>query len=121
MSLHFDENKNAENKVAYIVNSEDKRLNNLCFDENNEDGANTVSLSENFQFQLAPKPVKESERSVLFIAGESGSGKSYFVAQYAKNYHKMFPKNEVFLISYLDRDPTLDDLPFCIWFSITIV
>ena len=44
----------------------------------------------------------------LFVAGESGSGKSYFIREYAKRYKSMFPRNPIFLISYLEQDDTLD-------------
>jgi Cdc6-like AAA superfamily ATPase len=52
--------------------------------------------------------VKEKERMILFVAGETGAGKSYYVREYAKRYHKMFPDNPIYLISYLDEDETLD-------------
>jgi chromosomal replication initiation ATPase DnaA len=45
----------------------------------------------------------------LFVAGESGAGKSRFIREYAKLYNKMFPKNQIYLISYLDKDETLDE------------
>lgn len=44
----------------------------------------------------------------LFAAGESGAGKSWFMCEYAKRYRAMFPKNPIYLISYLDEDETLD-------------
>ena len=58
---------------------------------------------------MCPKPVSERERDVLFIAGESGSGKSYYAREYAKKYKDMFPDNDILLISYLEHDETLDE------------
>jgi RecA-family ATPase len=67
------------------------------------------ALESGYKFQIAPRPVKEKERMTMFVAGESGAGKSYFVRKYAEAYNKMFPKNPIYLISYLDQDETLDE------------
>lgn len=42
-------------------------------------------------------PSKETER--VFVAGKSGSGKSYFTAFYMREYLEMFPDREVYLFS----------------------
>jgi len=103
-------NKN-ENILSYILDSKNKNVGNVSYIESNSKnntGLEEIELDENHKFQLAPRPIKEKERSVLFVAGESGSGKSYFIREYAKQYNKMFPKNSIYLISYLDQDETLD-------------
>jgi len=51
-----------------------------------------------------------NNRQVLYISGASGSGKSYYVAQYLKEYLKMFPKNLIYIFSSLETDKTLDEL-----------
>ena len=66
-------------------------------------------METDFKFVLSPQPVIENQRMTLFVAGESGSGKSYFVREYAKRYNHMFRKNFIYLISYLDKDETLDE------------
>lgn len=71
-------------------------------------GEDSIQLEDGYKFCLAPRPVKEKERTTLFVAGESGAGKSWFVREYAKHYKTIFPKNPIYLISYLDRDETLD-------------
>lgn len=50
---------------------------------------------ENEQFVMLPEP----GRSVNFYASKSGSGKSYQIADFVEQYHKMHPKNEIFLVS----------------------
>lgn len=73
------------------------------------DGVDNIELEDGYRFQLAPRPVKEKERATMFIGAESGAGKSYYVREYAKRYKQMFPKNPIYLISYLEKDDTLDE------------
>ena len=49
-------------------------------------------------------PNVSKERQVLYVSGQSGSGKSYFIMEYVKKYQKLFPKNDVILFSGLDED-----------------
>jgi chromosomal replication initiation ATPase DnaA len=97
-----------DNIFANVVDAKGKRVGNIAYTEE-ETGVDRVELAPGFRYELAPRPVKEKERQTLFIAAESGAGKSYFVREYAKRYKKMFPKNEIFLISYLDSDETIDE------------
>jgi len=92
-----DKGKNV-GTVSYVENSDGD---NACWDE--------IELEDGYKFALAPRPVKEKERTTLFIASESGAGKSYFIREYAKRYRKMFPHNQIYIISYLDRDETIDE------------
>jgi len=48
------------------------------------------------------------ERQVHYITGQSGSGKSTITGELVKNYHKIFPKNDIFLFSNKPSDPALD-------------
>jgi len=68
-----------------------------------------VNLPVGNKFEVIP-PTDEDKRSVYYIAGASGSGKSYVAGQIATNYKKLFPNNEVYLISKLNEDSTLDSL-----------
>lgn len=65
---------------------------------------------ERNNFVLQHLPYKNSARQILYISGQSGSGKSYYTLQYAKEYNRMFPKNEIWLFSLLTQDETLDKL-----------
>ena len=56
-------------------------------------------------------PDKETERSILYITGPSGSGKSYYTKNYILEYKKMFSKNNIYVFSSLDSDETLDKIP----------
>lgn len=57
-------------------------------------------------FQLIPNP--KTERTISYVVGCSGSGKSTFTSKYIEQYHKTFPKNPVYLFSSLDDDEVLD-------------
>ncbi|RZK47832.1 MAG: ATP-binding protein, partial [Pedobacter sp.] len=101
------ESENQNNILAYIKQSKvNKKVGVLAFDEKDNIGVSAVELTKDHSFQLVP--FKHKERSTLFVAGESGAGKSYFVREYAKEYRKMYPNNPIYLISYLEHDETLD-------------
>jgi hypothetical protein len=70
-----------------------------------------IDLPDDGQFQLVPSPDPE-KREVFYIAGASGSGKSYIARGIAECYKKLFPDRECYLISKLGEDSTLDALPF---------
>jgi hypothetical protein len=75
-----------------------------------EDGVNEFKVKGDATIQQIPD--KKTERSVLYITGMSGSGKSVLSTRYIEQYHKMFPKNEVFIFSSLTEDRTLDKLKY---------
>jgi hypothetical protein len=57
-------------------------------------------------------PDKNTERSILYITAPSGSGKSHYTREYIAAYHKQWPKRDVFVLSSLPDDPTLDKLKY---------
>ena len=61
-----------------------------------------VELPKNESF--TPMPNTSKERDVLYIFGQSGSGKSYYVYLYALNYKKCYPKNPIYVFSTLESD-----------------
>lgn len=69
--------------------------------------SNTIELPDDSTFQPIPDP-DPSKRQVYYVAGQSGSGKSYFARGIAENYKKLFPDRDVYLISKLQEDETLD-------------
>lgn len=66
-----------------------------------------IELSPDSTFQVIPD-IDPKKRSVYYCAGQSGSGKSYFARGIAEAYKKLFPEREVYLISKLNEDETLD-------------
>jgi hypothetical protein len=76
-----------------------------------ESSDKTVELDDSGLFELLPNP-DPKKREVWYIAGQSGSGKSWIAKQLAHYYHKLFPDRGIYLISKLDKDDTLDALKF---------
>lgn len=72
---------------------------------------NKIELDDNALFELLPNP-DPKRREVWYIAGQSGSGKSYIAKGIAEMYHRLFPSRGIYLISKLDKDETLDALKF---------
>lgn len=68
-----------------------------------------VELPDGSSYQVLPSPDPE-KREVFYIAGASGSGKSHFAKGVAECYKKLHPDREVYLISKLGEDSTLDTM-----------
>jgi hypothetical protein len=69
----------------------------------------SIELPDDSVFQPIPSP-DPKKRQVYYVAGQSGAGKSYFARGIAENYKKLFPDREVYLISKLTEDSTLDSM-----------
>jgi Cdc6-like AAA superfamily ATPase len=54
-----------------------------------------LEIGNSSKLQMVPDT--SSERSVYYITGPSGSGKSYFVRMYCEQYKKKFKDNEIYL------------------------
>ena len=70
-----------------------------------------IILDDDGIFELLPSP-DPKKRQVWFIAGCSGSGKSYKAKELLTYYHKLYPSRGCYLISKLKEDSTLDVLKF---------
>jgi len=69
----------------------------------------SIELPDDSTFQPIPSP-DPSCRQVYYVAGQSGSGKSYFARGIAENYKKLYPDRDIYLISKLQEDETLDKM-----------
>ena len=63
---------------------------------------NSVELPDESTFQAIPDP-DPTKRQVWYVAGQSGSGKSYFARGIAESYKKLFPDRDIYLISKLQE------------------
>jgi hypothetical protein len=68
-----------------------------------------VKLPAGSNFQLIPTR-DPKKREVWYIAGASGSGKSHIARGLAEQYMKQFPERDVYLVSKLEEDDTLDNM-----------
>lgn len=69
----------------------------------------SINLPDDSTLSVLPSP-DPKKREVFYIAGASGSGKSYFAKGVAELYRKLHPSREVYLISKLEEDNTLDKM-----------
>lgn len=97
--LDPDDDKKYRDKMifAHGTNDNDKKMTEF----------NKLQL-EDKKLKFQHMPDKHSDRDVLYICGRSGSGKSYYLSKYVKEYKKMFPKNKVYLFSRKLEDDNLD-------------
>jgi hypothetical protein len=86
-SIALIESKNGKNKIVYL-----------------KEGNSTKSFECEGDEKCLLIPNVAKERQVIYCSGMSGSGKSYYIMQYSKQYQKMYPKNDVILFSGLDSD-----------------
>lgn len=92
-----------DRKIVYITETPNK-LAGSCFNE--------LRLKDKPNLRFQPIPNKEIEREVKYITGCSGAGKSYWIRNYAEEYHRAYPKREIYVVSSLKDDPTLDKLKY---------
>jgi len=102
--------------LAVLENEEDKdRKNwkNLCITDKKKDcqaSFREVRLKDKPHLHFQPIPDKKCERSIRYVTGASGSGKSYYTKQYADEYHRMYPKRDIYILSSIKEDKTLDKI-----------
>lgn len=66
------------------------------------------SRGQNYHMEVAVNT--NTERQIIYIAGSSGSGKSYWAKRYIDSYQKAYPKRPVFVFSALDEDSSIDKI-----------
>jgi hypothetical protein len=71
--------------------------------------ATKIELPDNSTFSIVPSP-DPKRREVFYIAGASGSGKSHIAKGIAELYKQLHPDREIYLISKLNEDSTLDSM-----------
>jgi hypothetical protein len=68
-----------------------------------------IKLPPESSFEIIPS-IKPDSREIYYVAGASGSGKSYIAKGLGEKYQKQFPERDVFLVSKLGEDETLDGM-----------
>jgi hypothetical protein len=104
--MSFNLEQNGRPIVKIIEDGKKDRI--VYLDEKSESEHNypALMLKENQRFQLIPDKTKE--RTIHYVCGASGSGKSYWTANLANEYKKLFSKNPVYNLSTMESDEIID-------------
>ena len=99
--------------VAIVKGDDDMKEFNqfVCVDSDANKGEKSISLPDNLIFSPITN-ANPRKRDIYYIAGASGSGKSYMCGMLINNYNKLHPDRPVYLISKLESDETLDKYTF---------
>jgi Cdc6-like AAA superfamily ATPase len=104
--------ENVGQSFALIIDESKPKSNLLLSIEPEEKNVITylkeLKLKDKQHFQLIPND--GVARDICYVTGASGSGKSYFTKQYADQYRKIYPKREIYLISSLSDDSSIDSI-----------
>jgi len=81
------DNKKYKNTIFSVCEDKEKELKNTFDNFEIKEGV----------FQVIPNV--NNDRQTIFLAGTSGSGKSYWISKYCIEYHKLYSKNPIYFIS----------------------
>jgi hypothetical protein len=115
--LSKEDEKNKNLKPIAIVKSENGEKDDLhnrflyidMDEKQNKDKKTKIDLPFHCKYEILPN-TNPDKRDVFYIAGASGSGKSYITRQIVNNYSLLYPNRNIFVISRLDEDETLDGI-----------
>jgi hypothetical protein len=113
MSLIFGDLKtNKNNKdleaISIVKGNKNSNYNKIVYiSEDSNKGKSKLDIPLTNFFNILPS-TNPDKRDIFYIAGKSGSGKSYISAQIIENYHKLNPDRPLYLISKLEEDDTID-------------
>jgi hypothetical protein len=95
-----------------LVKSDNKKQNGQFVYVNTDlKSKGETKLSLPFESSLSILPdTRGDKRNIYYIAGASGSGKSYIAKQITENYHKLYPDRFIYIVSALEEDDTLDSM-----------
>ena len=101
-----------DNKIGVIISNDkfNKKIISITAEDDEEyvkKPFNQMHLTEG-RFQMIPNT--NLDRQIHFICGPSGSGKSYFAVNYVNEYVKRYKRCNIYLLSSLDEDETIDKI-----------
>ena len=98
------------NAIAMVMGGHmDRELLYVSQSDSIQGAKKDIKLPPDSSFVLVPCP-KKDKREIYYVAGASGSGKSFQARGIAERYKKLFPDREIYLISKLTEDETLDTM-----------
>jgi hypothetical protein len=103
--------ENSGNPIAKVIFGKSPSKNRtLCVNSDNSSVRQVVNELNCLPAEhIQQIPDKTKERNILYITGASGSGKSYYTMLYVNEYKKMYPKNELYLLSSVEPDGSAID------------
>jgi hypothetical protein len=63
---------------------------------------------KDFHFELSVNDT--AERQIIYVTGQSGSGKSYWTRRYVEAYRKAYPNRDIYLFSCIAEDDSIDKI-----------
>jgi hypothetical protein len=105
MAFNFDKGR----PICKITGGKDNGKTVYYDDDETKTSVEDFEISDEGKFE--PIPNTKSERDILYIAGPSGSGKSFFTRLYLLNYHKQYPARPILMFSKLSEDKSLEGIP----------
>jgi hypothetical protein len=111
MALNFEEEGDV---IAILENTEEKERKNwkklyICPDKKKcASGFGEIKLKDKPSLHFQVIPNKQTERTIRYVTGASGSGKSYWTKEYIEEYKRLYPKRDIYVISSLKECKTLD-------------
>jgi len=68
----------------------------------------TAPKYKDFHFELSVNNTQE--RQIIYVTGQSGSGKSYWTRRYVDAYKKVYPDRPIYLFSCIAEDDSIDKI-----------
>jgi hypothetical protein len=94
-------------QIAKIKENNKKKCKKVFLDEKSEATNNYSELKiKEGEFQYVPDT--NQNRFISYVVGASGSGKSFYASNLANEYRLLYPKNSIYLLSYLTDDSSID-------------
>lgn len=104
--------------ICEIKQNETKKKGTFLYmaspEEKDEVHSGFVSMSlstpkyKDFHFELAVNDTQE--RQIIYVTGQSGSGKSYWTRRYVEAYKKAYPSRDIYLFSCINEDASIDKI-----------
>lgn len=63
---------------------------------------------KDFHFELSVNT--SQERQIMYVTGQSGSGKSFWCRRYLESYQKVYPDRPIYLFSSIAEDDSIDKI-----------
>lgn len=116
--LTFDDIGDTIALLTNKKNDKDIKLLNLYKGDNDEKIDEKIDLkhkikrfyeikNNNYRFQQLPNTKK---RTILYVSGGEGSGKTTYVYNYLVEYKKIYPKKKIYLFSLKTKDKSIDKI-----------